>query len=327
MSTKEQEDTKLDTVIEQPTEWFKKAIAAPRLSKSVEVEGCKIHYLEWGEANKPGLVMVPGNRAHAHWWAHIAPLLANDYHVIAMDFSGMGDSGWRESYDNDIYAREIMAAAKHAELGAYPMIVGHSLGGMLTLHTAHIFGEQLGGIVVADFAIRTEGEMEKWSKMGSHRKWHTGEQRPTKVYEKFEDALARFRLMPDHHIANKYIKDYIAEHSLREVEGGWTWKFHHKLFHSAPRHEPMDRYLSELQCPIGFIYGDKSDNVGAERARRMAETAPGHAPIVEIPDSHHHLMMDQPLPLVTALRGMLPQLLDQRLSGAFVNPKKAEAAA
>ena len=89
----------------------------------------------------------------------------------------------------------------------------------------------------------------------------------------------------------------------------------------------MDKYLSELQCPIGFIYGDKSDNVGAERARRMADTVPGHAPIVELPDCHHHLMMDQPLALVTALRGMLPQLLEQRLAGVFSNPKKAEAAA
>ncbi len=54
--------------------WFDKALDAPWEDRAVEVEGCPIHYLRWGEAGRPGIVLVHGGAAHAHWWSFIAPL-------------------------------------------------------------------------------------------------------------------------------------------------------------------------------------------------------------------------------------------------------------
>jgi hypothetical protein len=75
--------------------WFEQAVAQPFETSSVEVAGAKISYLRWGSRSRPGLLLVHGNGAHAHWWQYIAPFMAREYNVAAMDLSGMGDSGHR----------------------------------------------------------------------------------------------------------------------------------------------------------------------------------------------------------------------------------------
>ena len=76
--------------------WFIDALAAPRESCWVEAEGCAIHYLRWGDPAKPGLVLLHGGAAHAHWWSFLAPQLTHQHHVVAPDLSDHGDSGQRE---------------------------------------------------------------------------------------------------------------------------------------------------------------------------------------------------------------------------------------
>ena len=75
--------------------WFRDAINTPYDEDVVEVDGCPIHYLRWGDRERPGLVLVHGGAAHAHWWSFVAPQLTNNYHVVALDLSGHGDSGRR----------------------------------------------------------------------------------------------------------------------------------------------------------------------------------------------------------------------------------------
>src|SRR5258708_29616102 len=90
--------------------WFEEALASKPESAFVEVDRARVHYLRWGERSKSGLLLVHGNAAHAHWWDFIAPYLARDYNVAAMDLSGMGDSDWRGGG----YALEIFAPAGNA---------------------------------------------------------------------------------------------------------------------------------------------------------------------------------------------------------------------
>ena len=75
----------------------------------IEVAGTPIHYLEWGDRGKPGIVFVHGGSAHAHWWTHLAPMFVERYHPVAIDMSGHGDSGRRSDYAFEVWAEEIMA--------------------------------------------------------------------------------------------------------------------------------------------------------------------------------------------------------------------------
>ena len=103
--------------------WFTEAIATTPESRRVKVEGCDIHYLRWGEAARPGLVLVHGGAAHAHWWSFIAPQLTHDFSVAALDLSGHGDSGRRESYPREIWAEEVMAVADDADFIGPPVLL------------------------------------------------------------------------------------------------------------------------------------------------------------------------------------------------------------
>ena len=54
----------------------------------------KLHYVDWGNHDKPLLVLIHGGRDHARNWDWVAQTLRDDYHVIAPDLRGHGDSEW-----------------------------------------------------------------------------------------------------------------------------------------------------------------------------------------------------------------------------------------
>ena len=122
----------------------------------MEVEDCPIHYFRWGDPKKRGVVMIHGFLAHARCFAFIAPFLARDFHVAALDFSGMGDSGTRSSYDIPMRAREIFAIADHLGMiggKASPFLIAHSYGGAVGLEAMERFGSAFGGLVVCDMMV------------------------------------------------------------------------------------------------------------------------------------------------------------------------------
>ena len=142
-------------------EWFTRAVSVPSESRFVEVDGTRVHYLSWnaGDLAKPGLLLAHGFRAHARWWSFIAPLLTLECQVVAIDLSGHGDSGRREEYPRDIWAEEVMAVAEHAGIVGAPIVVGHSMGGFVTMATAARYGDRLAGAVSGvDASPETDGK-------------------------------------------------------------------------------------------------------------------------------------------------------------------------
>src|SRR5262245_28363303 len=113
--------------------WFTAAIAAEPEERTVRVKACDIHYLRWGDVERPGLVLVHGGAAHAHWWSFIAPLLLPQHHVVAVDLSGHGDSGRRPVYAVETWADEVMACADDSGMQGPPGRVDHSMVGLVTI--------------------------------------------------------------------------------------------------------------------------------------------------------------------------------------------------
>ncbi len=283
-------------------EWFRWAVTAPRQSRTIEVEGCSIHYLLWPAREEcldaRGLLFVHGGGAHAHWWAFIAPYFTRGFRVAAIDLSGMGDSGRRESYGAALRAKEMRGVIADAGLGANPFVVGHSFGGFMTMKFAAEFGDELGGAVIVDSPIRSPEE-EALLPLTPPR-WAN-----KKIYESFEAGLARFRLMPPQSCDNDFILDYIARHSLTPAEGGWTWKFDGSALGARRFGEPFREYLQAVRCRAALIFGEKSALVSRATASYMSSLMGPLAPIVEVPEAQHHVMLDQPLAFVAALRMLL----------------------
>jgi pimeloyl-ACP methyl ester carboxylesterase len=275
--------------------WFDKALEISWEDREVEVEGCPIHYLRWGEAGRPGIVLVHGGAAHAHWWSFIAPLL-REYCVAAIDLSGHGDSGRRSEYPRETWAREVLAVAEDAGFAGPPIVIGHSMGGFVTIVTAAEYGDRIAGAVILDSPVRLPSAEETEGIAGKSFK-------NPKVYAAVEDALEKFRTVPDQPSSLPYIMDHVARHSLREVEGGYTWKFDPVIFqHVTPRAtaDELPRVSSRVA-----LFRAENGLVTPDIGEEMYELLGRVAPVIEIPEAYHHIMLDQPLLLLTGLRTLL----------------------
>jgi len=280
-----------------PPRWFTEAIATAFQAQSLSVKGCAINYLVWGERAKPPLVMVHGGAAHAMWWSAIAPQLAHHYCVIAPDLSGHGDSGRREAYPLEVWADEVMAVSEAVAGAEPPVLVGHSMGGLVSIVAAAIFGGRLTGAVIVDSPVRRP---DPESDEGSSGKAF----RNPKIYPDTATAMAHFRLIPEQPCNHPFILQHIARHSLRRVETGWSWKFDPKVFERFPR-KALHHYLAAVRCRVALLRGEFSAIVPPETGEYMYELLNRNAPLVEIPQAHHHLILDQPLAFVAALRALL----------------------
>ncbi len=304
--------------------WFKKAIAKTPERSFVRVEGADIELLTWGERGKPGLIFVHGNSAHADWWSFIAPFFADDYRVAALSLSGMGASDWRESYSFEMFAGEIHACAEAAGLydaAVKPIYIGHSFGGGQVFYSASRHAERMRAAILVDTGFGgppTAEEIERWEKEEIARGGKPGRFRapshragPNKVYPTLETALTRFRFMPPQVPGNLYIADFIARRSLKTAPmlhgggQGWTWRFDPGLWGKLDRSD-MAMDGPGPAAPMVHIYGDRSAIIRNHRAMgRDRELIAANVPRIVIPDSEHHIMVDQPLALVAALRAVL----------------------
>jgi pimeloyl-ACP methyl ester carboxylesterase len=279
--------------------WFEDSVAIKPESNFIEVAGAKIHYLRWGDRARPGLLLVHGNAAHAHWWDFIAPFLARDYNVAAMDLSGMGDSDWRpDGYAMELFAREEIAVCEDAgmfKLDEPPVIVAHSFGGFVTMLTGGLYGDRLAGVVIVDSPVNPP------DRPGGPPK---REIKPHHVYPTLAMAMARFRLMPPQTSENLYTVDWVARHSLKEVEGGFTWKFDPAIWQRFSIGDTAER-LRATRCRIAVFRGEHSVLLPPQIGEYMFNLLGRAAPMVEIPQAQHHIMLDQPLALVAALRALL----------------------
>ena len=108
----------------------------------------RLNYLDWGNRGKPTLVLVHGGRDHARSWDWVAQQLREDWHVVAMDHRGHGDSDW---VSDGNYRSEDMVydlAQFIHQLGVGPVtIVSHSMGGNVSLRYAGTFPDMVTKIV------------------------------------------------------------------------------------------------------------------------------------------------------------------------------------
>jgi pimeloyl-ACP methyl ester carboxylesterase len=276
-------------------QWFTSAIEQHARVETVQVDGVTISYRAWGErlpdSTLPSVVLLHGGAANARWWDHIAPLLSVDRQVIAFDLSGHGDSGRRDSYDLEGWATEALAIARLAS-GNDPILIGHSLGGVVALRAAMTAGDELGGIIIVDSPLVrfTPEEDAAAGRMAFG---------PPRVYPSKDAVIARFRPIPDQPSLD-YVRDYIAAASVRESQDGWGWKFDSRIFTRAPQLPG----LAPVHCRSAFFRGERGI-VSREMADAIVERLGGETPMIDIADAGHAIMLDQPLALLAGLRTIL----------------------
>ena len=276
--------------------WAAAARRMPNRQGFIHVDACAVHYLAWGDPAAPPLVLIHGNAASAEWWRFVAPLLANDYHVIAPDLGGMGDSAHCGRYERERYAEQVMAVADALAPGQWPVVAGHSLGGYVAIMAACAHGHRMAGLVVIDSPPRELDGVLPALRVQS---------RPEpKIYPDRAAALSRFVVLPPQAVNCGFYLRHIAEHAIKPQDGGWRWKFDPAAL-AFPRRLDFVQDLLDRHCPTAIMWGELSERYDLPLRTMTREIFGGVFPLVEIANARHHIMLDEPLALVAALRAQI----------------------
>ena len=227
----------------------------------------RLHYADWGNAGAPPLILLHGGRDHCRSWDWVAAELRSDWHIIAPDLRGHGDSGWSPdgAYSSVSFVYDLAELIHQLDL-APVSIVAHSLGGNIALRYTGIYPENVRKIVAIEGlgpspAVLAERELT--APADHMRNWIEARRRiasrQPRRFVRFEDALARMREQNTHLSGER--AEHLTRHGLRRNDdGSWSWKFDTyahamRLVDGSP--QPTDLW-HRIACPTLLIYGADS---------------------------------------------------------------------
>lgn len=270
---------------------------APSTSHHVVVDGLELHYLDYGTAGKPPLLCVHGSGAHAHWYDFAASGLADAFHMRALDLRGHGDSGWADppDYSNERYAADLAGLVNALDLDRFTLI-GHSMGGMVSLVYAATYPGRLAKLVIADTTMRMSGKsIENFHQLGA---------REGGRYATREDYVRRYRLRPAGSTAAPEAIAHLAYHATRQdKDGTWRHKIDRQLYAQRKPQDAMP-YWPHIRVPVRLVKGGSSPRITPEIFAEIRACCP-QAELVEVPGADHHVMLDNPAGFVAAVKDFI----------------------
>src|SRR3954452_17822726 len=272
----------------------------------VHVGRMRLHYLDWGNKHLPTILFLHGGALTAHTWDLVCLALRDQYHCIALDQRGHGDSDWAPVDDSG--GADYSIGAQLADTKGFVdklgldkfILVGMSLGAINSLAFAIAHPERLSHVVIID-------AVPEMRRPGSSRiRDFVREVQETVTVEAIIEKALKFNPRRDPKILRRSLM-----HNLRQQpDGSWRWKYDRSRFqrlnqetHLAERARLADG-LSAIACPTLVVRGGESDVFHDEDAERLASRLP-NARWVKIPGAGHTVQGDNPKGLVAELRDFL----------------------
>lgn len=272
-----------------------------------------LHYVDWGNDAAPPLILLHGGRDHCRSLDAVARDLARDYHVIAPDLKGHGDSDWSADGDYPMHGLVYDLAQLVHQSGPAPVtIVAHSLGGNIAIRYAGLYPDRVKKLVAIEGlgpSPKMIAEFEKKPLGERIREWienkRAASARAPRKYASFDDALARMKE------ENKFLTDEQARHltlhgANRNEDGTFSWKFDPYVnvwpwldIPQADKHA----LWSAIECPTLLVYGADSWASNPEKDGRAAHFK--NARVVTIEKAGHWVHHDQFDAFIKAVRAFL----------------------
>jgi pimeloyl-ACP methyl ester carboxylesterase len=272
----------------------------------------RLHYVDWGNPDAPPLLLLHGGRDHCRNWDWVAEALRDEWHIIAPDLRGHGDSQWSPdgSYWMAGYLYDV-AQLVHQQRLAPVTIIAHSLGGVIALRYAGIYPDAVKKLVSIEGlgpppARLKEREKDIATRMDEWiREQRTLSGRLPRKYASIEDAFKRMQEENPHLTAEQ--ARHLTVHGVNQNEDGtYSWKFDNYVRAWAPydmRGRDIQLLWSRIACPTLLMYGTESwaGNPEADgRARHFR-----HAQVVGVDRAGHWLHHDRLDEFLRIVRGFL----------------------
>lgn len=272
----------------------------------------KLHYVDWGNSNKPLLALVHGGSDHARTWDWVAWALRDDYHVIAPDLRGHGDSEWARGSRYTMIEYVADLAQLLTQLDAFPVtLIGHSIGGGIVLQYSGVCCDSVAKVV----AIEGLGpplrrlQAQKSSAHGHMQEWiKQMRDLPNRKRRRFKtlDAAAQRMREVNNRLSGEQARHLALHGTNRDEDGMYAWKFDSYVNAMSPypsRAETTLNVWNLITCPALLIGGEDSNAPDVEKDERLQ--AFRNAQARTIPNAGHHVHHDQLEYLLQVIREFL----------------------
>lgn len=255
------------------------AFAQTPQDRFINVNGLRLHYLDWGSESKPPLILLHGIGRVARTFDHLAPHFSKDYHVIAVDMRGHGDSGWSAegAYLVEDYVKDIEGLA--SQLGLRNIVIwGNSTGGRVAQVFAGLHPELVAGVISEDVGPERPREiadsLTNRIRQEDERGWASEEELLTQL------KASNARTNPD------VLAAYVRYGSKRRPDGRLIWKRDPKIANGFVPTE-LWRFVRAIKVPIIYVLGGRSTIVPAETQQELKQALP-QVQIVTLPGLGHY---------------------------------------
>jgi pimeloyl-ACP methyl ester carboxylesterase len=272
----------------------------------------KLHYVDWGNQSKPPLLLIHGGRDHARNWDWVAQDLRRDYHIVAPDLRGHGDSQWSVGGNYSMIDYTLDVAQLLDALRLFPItIIGHSLGGSIALQYTGTYPDRVRKIVAIEGLGPPPGmivdkpahvRMQEWiAEMKSLSRRHP------RRYRNLDEAIARMRE------ANPNLNAEQARHltihgCYRDEDGTYLWKFDNYVRAASPylfNMKDAREIWEQITCPVLLLRGTESWASDPEKDGRARSFRDYRA--INIERAGHWVHHDQLGAFLEIVREFLPE--------------------
>jgi len=257
--------------------------AAPA-DRNVTVNGLNIHYLDWGSAGKPPLILLHGIARTARTFDHVAPHFTANYHVLAVDMRGHGDSAWdpQASYVVEDYVKDIAALIAHLRLRNI-VLWGNSTGGRVAQMIAGLHPELVTAVIVEDVGPERPREVSnsRADRMAKEAEgWATA-----------DDMLVQVK-KENPRTPEPVLKELVHYGSKQRADGRIVWKRDPAILNGFVPTELWST-VRLIKAPIIYILGGASTIVPLDTQQEIKAALP-QAEIVTLPGLGHYPSDEQP---------------------------------
>jgi pimeloyl-ACP methyl ester carboxylesterase len=272
----------------------------------ITVNGLDFHYRDWGGSGQ-SLVLLHGLASTCHIWDLVAPILADDYAVVALDQRGHGESAKPdEGYHFASVARDLLGFIQGMGLeGA--IIVGHSWGGDVALEFAVAYPSVARGLCFVD-----GGMIEPSARYSSLAE--TREQMAPPVLSGMTVAqfLERIRNGNQARMLTPWVEEAILANFAvlddNTIRPQLSRENHMRIIEALWEHHPPQLY-PRVECPVLLLPARQRDNPAVmgrlERREASVAAAAGSMPrskVVWLEDSVHDVPLQRPELVASVVR-------------------------
>ena len=228
----------------------------------------RLHYVDWGNPEAPPLLLVHGGQDHCRNWDWVAAQLRKDWHVIAPDLRGHGNSEWSAdgSYPMTNYVYDLAQLIHQQEL-APVTIVAHSMGGNIALRYTGIHPENVRKLVAIEGLGPSPKMLAERGQLAIHErlaKWIQDTRalagRLPRRYHSIEDAFARMQA-ENTHLSPEQAR-HLTHHGVNQNEDGtYSWKFDNyvRVWQAYDiQQSELHQLWGRVTCPTLLVYGKES---------------------------------------------------------------------